>query len=64
MARDEEIQFGKKRPAPADPDAQPLAKRFGRLRIGEDLQKDLEKLFRFFQGVLMGREVDLFFILR
>ncbi|KAJ5333275.1 uncharacterized protein N7506_007058 [Penicillium brevicompactum] len=32
MARDEEIH-GKKRPAPADPDAQPLAKRFGRLRI-------------------------------
>lgn len=34
MARDEEIQYGKKRPAQADPDAQPLAKRFGRLRIG------------------------------
>lgn len=34
MARDEEIH-GKKRPAPADPDAQPLAKRFGRLRIGK-----------------------------
>ena len=33
MARDEGIQYGKKRPAP-DPDAQPLAKRFGRLRIG------------------------------
>lgn len=32
MARDEGIQYGKKRPAP-DPDAQPLAKRFGRLRI-------------------------------